>query len=267
MALADYDTYVSKVSTPFQITNESKNSRTLASGRTGTFWILAPNAGTTPTTAVAPTRTTTGALGQYNSSGTMRLAEVELYTSAPNCIILADRLSHQGGLDGTVTTAQTTNLPTAALTRYTSGEGVMAAIEIYVAVGATGVDLSVSYTNQAGTGSRTSVVTTIGSTGFNAVARLIMLPLQEGDTGVRSVESVTLSATTGTAGAFGVVLFKPLFVMPLYSVVTQPFTYSSALNMCGNMPVVVSDACLFPIACANSTSTGLLATTYKFIED
>lgn len=266
MALADYGTYVSKVATPLQIINESKNSRAIVAGRTGTFWNLAPNAGATPTTAEAPTRTTTGALGQYNSSGTMRLAEVDLFAVNANYMILADRLSHQGSLDGTVTTAQTTNLPTTALSRYTSGEGVMMGLEVHTAIGASAADVTVAYTNTANSGS-TSVATTLGSTGFNAAGRFIIIPLQAGDIGVKSVQSVTLSVTTGTAGAFGVVLFKPLFVMPIYNVSSQPFTYSSALNMCGNMPIIPSDACLFLIACVNTNASGIVATTYKFIEE
>jgi hypothetical protein len=41
------------------------------------------------------------------------------------CLLLVDLLNISGGLSRTVTTAQTTGLPTAALTRFTGGEGVM----------------------------------------------------------------------------------------------------------------------------------------------
>lgn len=127
-----------------------------------------------------------------------------------HCGMLIDRLSHQGGLSGTVTTTQTTNLPTAALTRYTSGVGVYAALEFYAAVGATNAVWTVVYTNQAGTGSR-SVSFQIDYS--PSILTFVPIPLQGSDTGVRSVQSVTLTPSTGTAGNFGVVLFKPLMTV------------------------------------------------------
>jgi hypothetical protein len=72
-------------------------------------------------------------------------------------------------------------------------------LEIYTLIGTTATTVTCSYTNQAGTSGRTTPAMTFGGTG---------LPLQQGDTGVRSVQSVTVLATTGTAGAFGVVLAK-----------------------------------------------------------
>ena len=43
-------------------------------------------------------------------------------------------LVQSGGMSGTVTTEQTTGLPTVALSRYTNGDGIMAApISVYIA--------------------------------------------------------------------------------------------------------------------------------------
>lgn len=121
--------------------------------------------------------------------------------------LLMDRLVHQGGLDMNINTAQTTNLPTTALTRYTSGAGVMIGLQVYTAGGATNTVVSVSYTNQAGTSGHTGTVTFIDTPN---IANFFWVGLQAGDSGVRSVESVTLSAATGITGNLGVVLFKPL---------------------------------------------------------
>ena len=183
-------------------------------------WLQAPDAGTAPTTAAGCGRATVGSLlaSENVSSLTAQYWQVAAtFAATPSTvltlgqgIILADRVSHQGGLSGIVTTAQTTNLPTGALTRFTSGVGVCIALEIYTAIGATATTVTVSYTNQAGTAGRTSQASVFGGSLSNAVARFVILPLQDGDTGVRSVESVTVLATTGTAGAFGVTLFKPL---------------------------------------------------------
>jgi len=129
--------------------------------------------------------------------------------------IFVDRLSHQGGLNATGTGAQTTNLPTAALPRYTDGRDVMLGLEIYTQIGSTATTVTVSYTNESGTSGRTTPAVVFGGTGTREVGRFMVFPLQAGDSGVRSVQSVTVAATTGTAGNFGVVLFKPLFMVPI----------------------------------------------------
>ena len=169
-----------------------------------------------------------------------------------------DRLCHQSGLDATITTAQTTNLPTAALPRYTDGKGVWIAHERCVAVGTTASDITVSYTNQDGTSGRTSPTTTFTVTGNvddSAIGQLYILPLQEGDTGVRSVQSVTLSGSTGTAGNFGITLLKPLWYTPTESY----FSFQSAYPaMFGNaFDPLLSTGVLLPLGhIRNATGSG-----------
>lgn len=126
-------------------------------------------------------------------------------------IWLADLLVHSGGMSGTVTTEQTTGLPTAALPRYTDGEGVMAALNVYSALGSTATTATLNYTNQSGTAGRTSQPLAVLSS-VSARTTLIFC-LQDGDTGVRSVEGLTLAGSTGTAGNFGVLLFKPIVML------------------------------------------------------
>lgn len=131
--------------------------------------------------------------------------------AARSVIWLADLLAHSGGMSGTVTTEQTTGLPTAALPRYTSGDGVMAALNVYTTLGSTATTATLNYTNQSGTAGRTSQPLVVPS---NIGAKtVIIFCLQDGDTGVRSVEGLTLAGSTGTAGNFGVLLFKPLVML------------------------------------------------------
>lgn len=202
----------------------------------------------TPTTAAACNASTTGALFQQPKlpdtlTAQYWLAQCELMAASNGSAgVFFDRLSHQGGLSGTVTTAQTTNLPTAALTRYTDGKGVCIGIQIYTSIGATNTTLTCSYTNQAGTAGSTSKAISIGGTGRSNGGTLLLVPLQDGDTGVRSVESVTLAATTGTAGAFGVVLLKPLWLQPLSRAQDLP-SYVNGL-MAGKMIEIEPNACL-----------------------
>lgn len=263
MAFADYAAYKAALesSSAFQgVLPKIANSAIAAGaarvmdGFTGTV-----PAGTTPTTAAVPSRTITGAFGQQNgSSGRLVVCGGDVAISATasttaGMVIIADRLSHQGGLSGTVTTAQTTNLPTAALTRYTSGEGVMAALTIYTQIGTTATTVTASYTNQSGTAGQITAAVQLGGSGYREVQRMILLPLAAGDTGVRSVESVTVLATTGTAGNFGVTLFKPIAAFPFSTNAQSVQSYVGG-GLLGGLEEIIDDACLFPMLISAVTS-------------
>lgn len=265
MAIANYNTYRSKLAVPTQVLHSTKVSVSLSPGKMHSLWPVTPDAGVVPSVATAPTNTTAGSLGQRNATGIQRIAHVTGSLGSSGYMMLCDRLSHQGGLSGIVTTEQTTNLPTAPLTRYTSGNGVMMALEMYVAVGTTATTVTVSYTNSNGVAGRISEPMVFGGTGFREINRLLIVPLQEGDTGVRSVESVTVPATTGTAGNFGVTLFKPLMAMPTLNVGSQPMFFDSILTLCGNMPAIENGACLQWMVAPNASGIGVLLSSVQII--
>lgn len=165
---------------------------------------------TPPGAASNPTRATSGALKQANPGGGRQkwLLGMEIVSSQVGAVLLYDRLMQVSGLSGTVTTAQT--ITSGTITRYTGGDGNVLYAEIYTAVGATPTTITASYTNQAGTSGKTTTAVVFGGAGYQEVGRLIQLPLAAGDTGVRSVQSVTLAASSGTAGDFGVTIAHPL---------------------------------------------------------
>lgn len=253
-------------------------SPTTVVGRTYSGWLSAgvPAAGVAPTTSVVPTRATTGALGQVNPTGTRRILRA-IFNWLPNTgglLTLADRLVHSGGLSGTTTGAQTTNLPTATLTRQTSGVGVMAALEIYTAVGTTGTTATVSYTNTVPTAGQTSPAATFGGTGFATSGRFIVLPLAVGDVGVTAVASVTLAASTvSAAGNFGVTLFYPLVSIPMDHD-GRPYLGNGFDNEVQSLygfgswfPIVETDACIFNIVHTVNTTYGVLNGEFHLAED
>lgn len=218
MALADYDAYKAALDSAFAADFQASNlTATTVAGRTNrwtahyrAFQPVPAN----PTTSVALDKTAAQSIGPIpdTASGKLRILGARLTTGgvAAASVLAFELLNHSGGLSGVVTTEQTTNLPTAALTRHTSGEGVMMALVVYTVIGLSAVTVSVSYTNQAGTPGRVSPAVQIGGNSFREAGAVILLPVEGADSGVRSVESVTLSGTTGTAGNFGVILFKPL---------------------------------------------------------
>jgi hypothetical protein len=259
MAVADLAAYKAALENrpnpaPFVIA-----SSTGIAGRVMDLWVpwMGPYnpVGAAVTTAAAPTRATSGAMGQQNGgSGALQIMGGKFASLAAGTIIWCDRLSHQGGLVGNVTTSQTTNLSTAALTRYTSGVGVMMGLTIYTQIGTTGSTISVTYTDTADA-SQTAPAIVIGGTGFREANRMLQVPLVSGGVGVKSVQSVIINTTsTGTAGAFGVTLFKPLFAMSIDSTDNfsgNPRDYINGGCM-GAFAEIVDDACLFPLLIANS---------------
>jgi hypothetical protein len=157
--------------------------------------------------------------------------------------LLYDRLLHIGGLSGTSTADQTVQggTPTPALTRNTGGAGNMAWYEIYTAIGATSTTLTMTYTNQAGTAAKTSTIN-IGATGFNAISRAQRIPLAAGDTGIRAIEKVKLTASTATAGNFGITIAQPLAWIPVGAAGVMGWRdYTTGLP---GIPAVHPDACL-----------------------
>lgn len=267
MSITDYQTYLRRVVAPHQRLHVTKNSVTGITGRWSSMWDIAPFGGTNPGASAVPTNATAGAIGQANGGASaLRIHQLEVVFANGGALMLVDRLVHTGGLDGTLATPQTTNLPTSALTRETTGAGVHMGLEIYTAIGASSTTVTASYTNQAGSSGRTTQATAIGNTGFSEDNRFIMLPMQQGDTGVRAVASVTLAATTGTAGAFGVVLYKPLLMVPVLAYGSPQRLYDALLDM-ANMPEVVDNAALSWMVCPQAGVSGVLTASISMLED
>jgi hypothetical protein len=249
MPLSDYNEYLARLkenfSADFQMTAAFGTAARLCfASRT---FVPAP---ATPTTSIVLDKTSDHSINPIPTVGSGRLtimgARLNPAGIGGQAIILADMLNVSGGLSGIVTTAQTTNLPTAALTRFTSGVGVMAGLCIWSSLGTTATTVTISYTNQAGTPGQISTATLIGATTIAGTAgRMIPIPLATGDTGVRSVESVTLAGTTGTAGNFGVCLFKPLAIMAMNDFQgAHAIDAVSSGGFIGTLAEVHSDACL-----------------------
>lgn len=251
MAYADFTAYknsiansTQRIQTGIQTTSASVGS--LVGYPFDGYYSAIPSADT-PTTAVVPGNTLAAWQPFVNgTTGRLVVNSIDTQGWTPGTYMLCDRLSHQGGLSGTLTTAQTTNLPTAALTRYTTGEGVIAMVSVIQQLGASTTTYTLSYTNQAGTSGKTSVAARIGGAAADrSTLRTFFTPLAAGDTGVRSVESFTLAATTGTTSQVGISLIKPLLMI---QVDNQYITDTANLlnnSMHGGLPEILDDAFLF----------------------
>jgi hypothetical protein len=247
VALTDFAQYNRRLSNPDLLLPFTVASTVTIAGRPQDLWTAVSPVGVAPTTAVVPTNATAGSFDQINpTSGEIGMVGARINALNPGVYLLCDRLSHQGGLSGTVgATGQTTNLPTAALTRYTDGVGVMAGLTIYTQIGTTATVVGASYTNTTPTAGRSGPLVVFGGTGFREAGRMILLPLVAGDTGVRSVQFVTVVASTGTTGNFGVTLFKPLYAVIVDTVNGVTIADLVTGNTGGGLPKIEDDACLF----------------------
>ena len=139
----------------------------------------------------------------HDTAGTNATAQVSL---------LLDRLWHNSGIVVTTTTAQAITSPAfPARDRNGSadGEGLMIAIEVSAATtnAAAVTNMTVNYTNQAGTAGRTATLASFPAT---AVAgSFSVFRLADGDTGVRSIEGITLGTSLVT-GTVHLVVFRML---------------------------------------------------------
>lgn len=170
-------------------------------------------------------------------------------TGVPSQLMLVDMQGYYPGINMNVATSQTL-LGTPTL-RYTNGVGVRAALVIVTTAGATAHNISMTYTNSAGTGSRTLPVTVAGTA--SAITPHIthagtaannygpFLPLASGDVGIQSVQSIQLSAASG-AGTAALVLYKPLMTIPLTTATVA--SERDFVNQIPSLPQIKDGACL-----------------------
>lgn len=170
-------------------------------------------------------------------------------TAVPSQLMLVDMQGYYPGVNMNVGTAQSfVGTPTL---RYTNGEGVRAFLVIVTTSGASAHNVALSYTNTVGTPGRTLPVTVaatasaitphITHSGIAANNYGPFLPLANGDTGIQSVQSLTLSAASG-AGTAALVLAKPLLTIPLTA--ASIASERDFLNQIPSLPEIKDDACL-----------------------
>lgn len=149
------------------------------------------------------------------SSGGWYLTRFGTNAAVANTYQLVDLIWYNTGLVVTTTTNQaivSTAWGARDVNGSTNGEGVGIALYALTALGnaAAVANTTVSYTNSAGTAGRTATFS--GAVGFQAPATPVIgtwMPfmLQAGDTGVRSIQGITLG-TTYTSGTMMLVAYR-----------------------------------------------------------
>lgn len=193
-----------------------KSSASAAAGTWQSLWYTAgrPAAGSGPSTTASATldSTTTGALAFTNpSSGRLSyLARLFASSAQIGTLMVYDRLAHYG-LANTPTATVTMSSPVSAPSAR-GGVGELW-LEAPTAITSGSATVQVSYTNQAGTTGRTTSALTPGTASANA---MFPLYLQSGDTGAKSVASVTISsAALAGSGTSNIVILRRLAEIPV----------------------------------------------------
>lgn len=231
-----------------------------------------PGQGAIPAAAATVNNTAVGALGftQQTAPATSYLGILEgLCANAGATLEIHDRLAHMGGLSGAVATAQTVNLSVTVTTDNLAARigdanysDVTWWLEWYTDTGATGVNATVNVTyNDGTTGNLTAIA--LGATRRASFMQPLngFIPAADSGKFIRAVNTVTLSATTGTAGSFGVTATR--YRAALYKPVANARFTADWAGL--GLPEIPNSACLMLVQIANATTTGIVRATGKII--
>ena len=224
-----------------------------------------PGQGAIPTVVATCNNTTVGTIGfnQQISPSKSYGAYLEIATgNAAMTMELHDRLANMGGLNGTLTTAQSVNLDLNTLlatdnigTRKGDANysDVQWWLEWYTATGGTAVTATIVVTYNDGTTGNLSVLSLAATRPASHMIPLnSLIPSAQSGKFIRGIVSVTLSATTGTAGNFGVTVTRPRMTL------SSPFANFKFIADWAQLglPEIYNSSAIFPIVLTSTTSTG-----------
>lgn len=224
-----------------------------------------PGQGAIPAAAAVCNNALTGAIGftQQTAPSTSYGAYLEVATSnAAMTVELHDRLVHMGGLNGTLTTAQTVGIDFLNITNDNMVERIGDSnysdinwwLEWYTATGGNAVTATVAVTYNDGTTGTLSASLAATRPASFALPLNGLIPAAGAGKFIRAVNTVTLSATTGAAGAgsFGVTATRPRMTIgcPIAN-----FKFIADWAQLG-LPKIYNGSCLFPIVLTSTSSSG-----------
>ena len=172
-----------------------------------------------------------------------------------------DRLMHMGGLSGTSTGSQTVNLDLNAnlgSNNLDARKGdanfsdVQWWMEWYTDTGGTAVTATVGVTYNDGTTGTLSVALAATRRASLMIPLNGFIPAAAAGKYIRDIDTVQLSATTGSAGNFGFTATRPRMTMPL-SLANKMETFDWAAL---GLPEIFNSSCLMILQVASTTTTG-----------
>ncbi len=255
------------------IIDKSSAASQLAGGFTS-YWRSTgqPAQGAIPTTSALCTSALLGAMGLTNAAestsnylGWMFLA----CSAATQSAEIHDRIAHMGGLVLNVTTSQpVTGLDLATLAAPASRIGdanysdCQWWLEVYTAGGATASNATINVTYNDGSTGNLNVLAVGGTIGAQRMYALTpLIPTAQQGKFIKGINSVILSASTGTAGNFGFTCTRPRAVMPMVVAnKTETFDWAAL-----GLPGIANGSCLMLLMLTSATTSGTLRGGGKII--
>ena len=252
---------------PFIIDKASLAST--AAGQIFSLWRATgqPAQGAIPTTAALCTKALTGAV-QFNNqtapkSTFLGALSITNSNNSGMSFLVRDRIAHQAGIVLNITTSQTTNLPIDLQTLAPDAARLGAAdysdiewfLDVYGAGGATASNATVDVTYNDGTTGNLNVIAVGGTLRIDrSISLTPFKPNTVPAKFIRGINSVTLSASTGTAGNVGFTARRHKGKLPM-STVNLATDADWARCRLAEFP---NDACMeFMVQCS-TTSTGAI---------
>lgn len=245
---------------------DKANIASMTAGQYCSLWRAAgqPAQGAIPGAAAVCNHTTLGALVVPQQTAPMRSFAAYLeYTNSNNVstLELHDRLVAMGGLSGTVTTAQTVGIDLAALLATENIAGrigdadysdVQWWLEWYTSTGGTAVTATINVTYADGSAGNLSALSLSATRTAGSAISLNSLRPSGANLAIRGVNTVTLSATTGTAGNFGITATR------LRGSVMAPIANAKFSAGYADLPIseVPQKACMALMLLPSTTSSG-----------
>lgn len=222
-----------------------------------------PGQGAIPGAAANCNHLTTGGMGFAQQTAPRTSYGAYLEAAISNSVAtleIHDRLRHMGGLSGTVTAAQAYPVNLDGVTADNMVERIGDAnfsdvqwwLEWYTATGSTAVTATVNVTYNDGTTGSLSVGLAATRPASHMIPLNGYIPAAGAGKFIRAVTSVQLSATTGTAGSFGVTATRLRMTLSCPTPNLKCVADWAALGL----PEIKNSACLFPIVYTTTTSSG-----------
>jgi hypothetical protein len=240
----------------------------MLAGQYASLWLLAsqPSAGAVPAAVAVCDATTLGAHALPSRSVGFSRSLAWLWVNLANAgsnLIIEDRLSACGGLNATLITAQTCNVDISVATSNmvervgaTNYSECQFYLEWYTATGVTSTTFTCAVTyNDSTTGNIAVVI----PASVAASRRYLIQPVN--GKFIRSVQTVTLTASTGTAGSFGVTAVRPITAVT-NDIANKNATYDFASLGC---PYVYDNSCVTTSMYCITTTTGTVLARWKMM--
>lgn len=250
---------------------------TQVAGQMSSLWRATglPAQGAIPTTAAYCTSALLGSVQLTNQTapavGYIGWHSLTTGNASTN-LEIHDRLAHMGGLNGTLLTAQTVGIQ---LDTINAGgpvvDGRLGAadysdvtwwLEWYTATGATASNATVNVTfSDLSTGNL--AVIAVGGTAVSASRCFKLISNHASGLDIKGVNTVTLSASTGTAGNFGVTASRHRTIMATDAVANRTANFDWAQI---GLPKIRNNSCLFGMMLCTTTSTGTVKGYGKIVQ-